>query len=612
MPKDLTSTVSRLRKVVKETHSSPVYFIAENYIKEVVDSIIILLQVFKVDIKILSREDISEDGQVKVKDVMEVVKEGNLRERMTLILNFARKGCHVIWKVIHMYLSDNKGFNKKLKGIINEDRLIDRICRIGKNMGIFYEDRKLTLEAVSEFLKVADKNASLAYDVKPNKSACLLASLSKEGPVTATRLTFPLGTFRVVNHIDIQRTRQIKVGDALPFLSTREREFLFGDKNGGRVNEVLPWSTGYSYFSLLEDHIYFKQCVKFNHDYICGPSGNTDLQLDIFTLFNNFDIDIGIVACVLWMCYQPHHSIHEIFLGAIPYGFQYDPFIKTKIPAEYGIYNNILQKIVSKNICNATLSRRGPVVDCGHFNKDKVLNTVKCQNDLSLVPYHKLIGEVQYVLGRDFLLNYSGFKELSKVCSSIETLNLPWRDYSGYVEKPVKGFAYWNPRINNDFIRCAMNNIEKTPIRILLHDFDVDFIKGKRVNLTASEKLVVGEKEITVGKVSIFAPNNAAQSVVENCQIFFYYEASNGFPLKILLEKTKLDSTLIYYTAFVVSDGYYKRNKSYLQKHFTDITKKYKELLVERMKTRYQLSIYNKEGLYTDFNANEKMLDKLK
>jgi hypothetical protein len=53
---------------------------------------------------------------------------------------------------------------------------------------------------------------------------------------------------------------------------------------------------------------------------ICGPSGNSDLNLSILRLFDNFDINLGIFMCVVQMCNAPHHSPCEILLAAIPYG----------------------------------------------------------------------------------------------------------------------------------------------------------------------------------------------------------------------------------------------------------------------------------------------------
>ena len=53
---------------------------------------------------------------------------------------------------------------------------------------------------------------------------------------------------------------------------------------------------------------------------VCGPSGNTDLNMSILRLFDNFDINLAIFACISHMCSQPHHSPCEILLASIPYG----------------------------------------------------------------------------------------------------------------------------------------------------------------------------------------------------------------------------------------------------------------------------------------------------
>ena len=53
---------------------------------------------------------------------------------------------------------------------------------------------------------------------------------------------------------------------------------------------------------------------------VTGPSGNTDLNLSIFRLFGDFDINLAIFACIAHMCSSPDHSPCEILLASIPYG----------------------------------------------------------------------------------------------------------------------------------------------------------------------------------------------------------------------------------------------------------------------------------------------------
>ena len=59
---------------------------------------------------------------------------------------------------------------------------------------------------------------------------------------------------------------------------------------------------------------------KYNQDYVCGPSGNTDLQLSVLSLFNNFNLKYSVIACVGWMCNPIDHSPCEILLASLPYG----------------------------------------------------------------------------------------------------------------------------------------------------------------------------------------------------------------------------------------------------------------------------------------------------
>ena len=74
--------------------------------------------------------------------------------------------------------------------------------------------------------------------------------------------------------------RRIKVKDIYPKLSEREKAYSA---------EKLKWMSGYMYFNLNSDTLYYKLAQRYNHDALTGPSGNTDIQLDIACLFTSFD-----------------------------------------------------------------------------------------------------------------------------------------------------------------------------------------------------------------------------------------------------------------------------------------------------------------------------------
>ena len=85
---------------------------------------------------------------------------------------------------------------------------------------------------------------------------------------------------------------------------------------------------------------------------VCGPSGNTDLNLSILTLFDNFDINLAIFACIAQMCNTPDHSPCEILLASIPYGLtdwsiEEDSF--KYVNKKLKIYSNNWEAICSKN-----------------------------------------------------------------------------------------------------------------------------------------------------------------------------------------------------------------------------------------------------------------------
>ena len=76
----------------------------------------------------LHREEIKSAGKVLAKDVCAVLTDGNIRERMTLIMNFGYNACDLIWKLINIHVTKSH----PLPAFISKSNLVKRIERIGR------------------------------------------------------------------------------------------------------------------------------------------------------------------------------------------------------------------------------------------------------------------------------------------------------------------------------------------------------------------------------------------------------------------------------------------------------------------------------------------------
>jgi len=234
-------------------------------------------------------------GQIPTKYINEVINKGNIRERLTLIMNFCMSGCYVIlWAV-----ENKKHFTKESISILQK--------RLYNLTGI---------QSIAKFNK---------YIKKCENSRCILpckfVSLAADGSVAASRMT----AFPIVDILREPRAKKISkylvnIKDAYPKVSSRELEYIREDSNYIIKNNILPWISGLQYWEINEKNFYVRLMRQHKQMVVCGPSGNTDLDLSLFRLFDNFDINLAIFACISHLCNTPDHSPCEILLAALPYG----------------------------------------------------------------------------------------------------------------------------------------------------------------------------------------------------------------------------------------------------------------------------------------------------
>jgi len=225
-------------------------------------------------------------GQIPTKYINEAIDNGNIRERMTLIMNFCMSGSPVI-----LWAAEN---NK------HEHITKESIATLHRRLYNFTGLRGITKP----------------YDIH-NHMPFKLFSMAFDGAVSASRMAADHNS-PILRMPRVKRVRKyfVNIKDVYPKISSRELLFI----NGGIKNNILPWISGLQYWEVNKKNFYVKLMRHYKHLVVCGPSSNTDLILSIFRLFDNFDIHLAIFACVSHLCNAPHHSPCEILLAALPYG----------------------------------------------------------------------------------------------------------------------------------------------------------------------------------------------------------------------------------------------------------------------------------------------------
>ena len=232
----------------------------------------------------------------------EVIDNGNIREQMTLAMNFSLTSCDLIWKAVqHFDTSD------VLRAICNADDIKRRKKRLEVQLGISFDNID------PEWL--TDKTGF--------PSACHLASFAKSGSVMTSRQLQP--SVRVKN----QQHAPMHVRDICPPLSDREKVYMKLNKDH---TGPVPWITGDMYWNTNRDSIHSKVFAASDRLQIAGPSGNTDLMLDLM-LFFGIPVKEGVLACIAWMGNPIDHSLSEILIAANPppyslgYSIDMDPYV---------------------------------------------------------------------------------------------------------------------------------------------------------------------------------------------------------------------------------------------------------------------------------------------
>ena len=119
------------------------------------------------------------------------------------------------------------------------------------------------------------------------------------------------------------------VGELVPGLSAAEKESLW-KQHRWRVDETqagmqakVPFDSGAAIWQVDTQNMLNRLARRSGNAILCGPSISTTIVLRAHCLFEGFDVDLSLMACVAWMCMWMDHSIVEILVAGIPMGCGY-------------------------------------------------------------------------------------------------------------------------------------------------------------------------------------------------------------------------------------------------------------------------------------------------
>jgi hypothetical protein len=191
------------------------------------------------------------------------------------------------------------------------------------------------------------------------------------------------------------------------------------------------------------------------------------------------------------------------------------------------------------------------------------------------IPYPETIGDMQYVIGRDVLIQLSGMSALTDTCKNIRVFTLPWFDGKSNPD----GRRFWTPRLNNMFMKCAAEGQGAKPsktlytIRMVLSVVDMNHILHGHEFPSDVE---VNGRTLPVSRVSILAPG-PSKTVIELCQLCFNYSSPKD-PLRLMAEVKPSHKAM--YTCFWLPGTLCKK---LLEKNFKDITEMFMLRLLGRL-----------------------------
>ena len=266
-------------------------------------------------------------GLVNRNDFDDVVKNGNMRERLTVANNF-RYSCALVWDMIHLYLHDYKKWMKYFGGVIDEKVLKERMARMERKLGIPLKD---VLNICYDYVFKTEASQDNKQEKKglSDKSKCFIDTnvftlcnyllFPTSGLVLTSRLC-PQGNCREKMSSPPNHYLTIEKQYMVPELSKREICYFKKSKDSYKDDGVTiktPWSSGSSCILPKPGNFIYDYFDKKGKVLLTGPSGSTDLMLDITKLFTGFTAEDKVyllLGLIVWMAVPADHSVIEILL----------------------------------------------------------------------------------------------------------------------------------------------------------------------------------------------------------------------------------------------------------------------------------------------------------
>ena len=288
-----------------------------------------------------SQVKINDYGYVNVEGFDEVLKEGNLREQMSMMLIL----CESFMDIFIVLIKEKTLQEPKQIEHVNNDSVLLKLI---ENRLLSYFGFKDTNQLFDFYDRCSNNICGKDYTMISISESNIPARYSGF-PMKATRIPRKDNSLYVLTPASFN-----------PPLSCRENKFL-NDRQNEKLNDQTQVSktttstdkencpttplnidelikSGANYYMIEENSSFYNLCRIYNHYIVSGPSGTTDILFHVFGIFDNYDIDLFILSCIAYMGNTPDHSIFEILLPTISYGSNYNSTLN-----EYDFVDNILK-----------------------------------------------------------------------------------------------------------------------------------------------------------------------------------------------------------------------------------------------------------------------------
>lgn len=257
-----------------------------------------------------------------IEDIDYVIKDGNLREKMTLIdiLNY------LFIDKIYIYLIKSE----KIPEYINIDMIRTIIQKIYMYTGL----RDIN-DLIDLFNSCTGTDICFIKEIffYPYTDLSILSTRYNGRPTV-----FPSRISRSDEEEKIDF--KFKVNNLSIPLSTEEQKSVKVDESGVITN----YDSGASLYKINEKSFFYKLAERYGKFILTGPSLGVNQLHIMFSIFKLYDPKKFCLLCITYMC-PYHHSIFEVLLPCISFGINYKTSNK-----DYIFVENLLKEIDTRSI----------------------------------------------------------------------------------------------------------------------------------------------------------------------------------------------------------------------------------------------------------------------